>query len=108
MKLLRHIFRKQLYVVVVLLVLAGVNDAASATRTKANNNDNLNLGSSWGGTAPGTGDIALWDTTFQKNQNLALGANVTWNEIQLTNPKFDVSITAWQHTHLEWFHWYRH
>src|SRR5437764_14326215 len=53
-------------------------NARAATRTKANNTDNLNLTTSWtGGVVPGSGDIALWDSTVTGgNHSYFLGADL--------------------------------
>ena len=64
----------------------GVN-APAATRTKANNTNNLNLTTSWtGGVVPGSGDIALWDSTVTGANTVSLGADLNFGEIQITNP----------------------
>ncbi|MGA2052279.1 MAG: hypothetical protein ABSH19_03095, partial [Opitutales bacterium] len=67
-------------------LLAGPVHAAdiSATGTGA-----LNAGTSWvGGTAPGTGDVAVFDsnTTITGQPQVIFGANLAWGGIIVTNP----------------------
>ncbi len=67
----------------------------AATRTKANNSDNLNLTSSWtNNLPPGTADVALFDSTITTPLTLALGADLAWNQINFINPGGDVTISA--------------
>lgn len=55
--------------------------------TKENNTDALNLGSSWvGGTAPGAGNVALWNSTVTEANSTALGADTTWAGIKVLDP----------------------
>ncbi|MGA0846302.1 MAG: autotransporter-associated beta strand repeat-containing protein, partial [Luteolibacter sp.] len=57
------------------------------TITKADNTDDLNLGTSWvGGTAPGTGNVALWDSTVTAANSVSLGADATWGGIRVDSP----------------------
>jgi len=58
----------------------------AADVVKANNADNLNLGSSWvGGTAPGTGDVGVWDATVTGTSTVALGANLSWQGLRISS-----------------------
>ncbi len=74
--------------------------AASVTRadqTKANNNTALQTGGSWvSGTAPGTGDNAIWNSTVSTAANCTntLGSAVTWKGITITNPSAPVQINS--------------
>jgi autotransporter-associated beta strand protein len=69
--------------------------AAAEDITKANNPDDLNLGSSWAlGTAPGAGDFALWNDTVLGTNSTLLGANLSWGGIRITNPGGAVTIGA--------------
>jgi autotransporter-associated beta strand protein len=78
----------------VLLTLLGVS-ARAATISKANNADNLVLGSSWVlGTAPGSGDIAQWDSTVTSANTTILGADTNWSGIIITNTGGLVTINA--------------
>jgi autotransporter-associated beta strand protein len=62
---------------------------------KANNANNLNLAGSWqDGVVPGAGDIALWDSTVTAANSVALGTNLSWSGIAVTNPGGAVSITS--------------
>src|SRR2546423_5809554 len=80
--------------VAALLVLFVVASAAAATINKANNTNNLNLTTSWtGGVVPGSTDIALWNNTVAGANNVALGANLNFGEIQITNPGGLVTIS---------------
>jgi len=68
-------------------VLAASTTALGATLTKANNANNLNLTTSWsGGVVPGSGDIALWNSTVTGGNTVSLGADLNFGEIQITNP----------------------
>lgn len=61
--------------------------AHAATRTKADNADDLNLTSSWsGGLVPGAFDVATWDSTVTGANSTLLGANQSWGGIAITNP----------------------
>src|SRR6266498_1745349 len=60
---------------------------ASAQIVKANNTDNLNLGTSWvGGVVPGAADVALWDATVTGANSTLLGADLTWGTVRVTSP----------------------
>jgi autotransporter-associated beta strand protein len=68
---------------------------SGATVTKANNTDNLNLGSSWvGGSVPGSTDTAQWDNTVTSANTTSLGANVTWGSITIIDPVGLVTINS--------------
>lgn len=81
-----------------LLLLASVfvsvtGKSSAADITKNNVLDNLNLGSSWvGGAAPGTGDVAVWNSTSSLS-NL-LGADQSWRGIRVTNTGASAAIGA--------------
>src|SRR4051812_16297692 len=63
--------------------------------TKANNASALNLGTSWiGGIVPGSADIALWDFNVTAANTVALGADLSWSGLRLTNPGGPVTINA--------------
>ena len=62
---------------------------------KANNTDNLNLGSSWfGGNAPGTSDVGVWDSTVTGANTTLLGGALSWSGIRIANPGGTVTINA--------------
>ena len=78
-------------------LLAFADQASAATRTKGNNTNNLNLTTSWvGGVVPGSGDIALWDSTVTTANTVSLGADLNFGEVQIrtTNPGGDVTINT--------------
>src|SRR5580765_484594 len=82
-----------LFFAIITLVATTTIDAA--TRTKANNADNLNLPSSWtNGIAPGNADVAQFDSTITSPLTLALGADATWNQINFVNPSGDITLGA--------------
>jgi fibronectin-binding autotransporter adhesin len=82
-----------LFFAIITLVTTPVVDAA--TRTKANNADNLNLASSWtNGIVPGNVDIAQFDSTIAAPLTLALGADTTWNQINFVNPGGEVTLSS--------------
>ena len=81
------------------LLLAGcfILPAARADQTKANNNSNLELGSSWvGNVAPGGGDNAIWNSTVAMPANCTntLGSAVVWGGIVISNPSAPVVING--------------
>src|ERR1017187_7454189 len=62
---------------------------------KTNNNDALNLGTSWaGGAAPGSGNVAAWDATVATPANCTntLSASVNWGGILISNPTVAVKL----------------
>ena len=65
-------------------------------QVKADNNNYLNNGSSWvSGAAPSSSQWAVWNSTVATPANCtnALGGNVTWGGIQISNPSVAVNIT---------------
>lgn len=62
---------------------------------KANDNDNLNLTTSWTGLAvPGSGDVAVWDSTVTAANTTLLGADLGWAGIRIASPVGLVTISA--------------
>jgi autotransporter-associated beta strand protein len=62
---------------------------------KANNNDALNVGTSWvGGTVPTATDRALWDSVVTGPNTVVLGADLSFLGVKLTNPGGPVTINA--------------
>ena len=62
---------------------------------KANNTNNLNLGTSWvGGLAPDAVKTAVWDSTVTAANTTILGTDVTWGGIAIANPSGPVTINA--------------
>src|SRR5215471_4407427 len=65
----------------------------AATVIKANNDDALNLNTSWiGGVVPTLDDIVRFDSTLTSAHSPNLGANTNWLGIKLTNPSGLVTI----------------
>jgi hypothetical protein len=78
-----------------LITLLAATTADAATRTKANNADNLNLPTSWtNGIVPGNADVAQFDSTITSPLTLALGADTNWNQINFVNPGGDITLGA--------------
>jgi autotransporter-associated beta strand protein len=76
-------------------IFAASANLADADQTKANNNNNLESGSSWvSGTAPTTNDNAIWNSTVATPANCTntLGSAVAWNGITILNPSAPVTI----------------
>src|SRR5260370_24325048 len=71
--------------------------AAHADQTKPNNNTALQSGGSWvSGTAPGSGDNAIWNSVVSTPANCTgtLGSAVTWKGITIANPSALVTING--------------
>ncbi len=62
---------------------------AFADQTKADNTSNLDLGASWGGTAPTSTDLAIWAGTYNTTNSLSdtftASTPVSWLGIQIGN-----------------------
>src|SRR5215475_4039889 len=81
-----------LFVAIIVLDTTSVH---AATRTKANNSDNLNLSSSWtNAVVPGNADVAQFDSTITGPLTLTLGANTSWNQINFINPGGDITLSS--------------
>src|SRR6476646_6953194 len=67
----------------------------AANIIKADNADNLNLGSSWVlGTPPTSLDIGVWNFTVTTPNSTVLGANTNWAGIKILDPNGLVTISA--------------
>lgn len=89
-------FARSIWLAISLAVMMS-SSHAFADQTKANNNMALQSGGSWvSGTAPGSGDNAIWNSTVSTAANCTntLGSAVTWNGIAVTNPAAPVSING--------------
>ncbi len=76
-----------------MFLFMGVADAALVK--KRDNASNLNKGSSWAlGSPPTAADIAVWDSTVTTANTTAIGANLSWLGIQITNPGGLVTING--------------
>lgn len=81
------------YISLAVFAAACLNVTA-AIRDKANNQDNLNLSSSWLVSAPGSADIAQWTNTVAGANATLLGADRSWLGIKIVNPGGAVSIAG--------------
>ncbi|MBC8095288.1 MAG: autotransporter-associated beta strand repeat-containing protein [Akkermansiaceae bacterium] len=71
------------------------SSAQAADVVKADNPDDLNLGTSWvGGVTPTSNDIAVWNSTVTSASFLSLGASTNWAGIRIVNPFDLVTINA--------------
>ncbi|MBN8460898.1 MAG: autotransporter-associated beta strand repeat-containing protein [Verrucomicrobia bacterium] len=67
---------------IICISTSGVGHAA--TYTKSDNTSALDLGASWGGTAPGAGDVANWSGTYNTAGAMSAllpGSALTWQGI---------------------------
>ena len=81
---------------VTLVLLSDPLETFAAIIGKTNNNDNLNLESSWsGGVVPGKGDIAQWGSTVTDANAVALGADLSWAGFRIVNPGGPVTPAEW-------------
>lgn len=76
--------RKILTLVCALALIVWGDAQAQTTYTRQNNTTLLNAAGAWSG-AFGTGDIMKWDATCAANVGTALGGNIAWGQILLTN-----------------------
>lgn len=84
---------KNRFLLAATIFVAAAPAAHAADVIKANNTDALNLGTSWaGGTAPGTGDVAVWNNTVIGANQAALGADLSWGGIKVLSPGGTVTI----------------
>lgn len=62
---------------------------------KANNANNLGLGSSWvGAVAPSAADVAVWGNTVLSANTTLLGGNLSWQGIRIASPGGLVTINS--------------
>lgn len=77
------------------LPLIPVIQAQAAEIQKANNALTLNSTTSWvGGVVPGSSDIALFDSTVTASKNAAIGGNLSWAGIKVTDAVGAQAITT--------------
>ena len=70
-----------------LSITAAIPQIQAAVIVKDNNANALNASTSWvGGNAPGPGDIASWTSTVAAANSTALGADLAWDGVEITNP----------------------
>src|SRR5208283_5185535 len=76
-------------------VVTTATTSEAANIQKTNNATSLDQGASWvGGIAPGTSDLAVWDSTVSTAANCTntLAAPVSWGGIQVSNPAVAVKV----------------
>lgn len=67
--------------------------SSAATIDKANNSSNLNTTASWaGGVVPGTNDTGQWSAVVTSSNAVAIGGNLAWQVLKITNPGGDVTL----------------
>jgi fibronectin-binding autotransporter adhesin len=65
----------------------------AAEIVKTNDGNALNLGTSWvGGNAPGSADVAFFDNTIKTAFTPAIGGNIAWQGIKVTDAEAAVAI----------------
>jgi len=70
-----------------------ISTSVATDIVKDDNATDLNAAGSWiGGTAPGSGDIAVWDSTVTGANTTSLGANLSWDGLRIEDPAGDVTI----------------
>ena len=76
-----------------IAVSSAVDPVLAAVVSKADNVTDLTQAGSWvNNVAPGSGDVALWDSTVTAANTPTLGTNTAWSGITLTNPGGAVTI----------------
>ncbi|MEI6603787.1 MAG: hypothetical protein WCP35_00650 [Verrucomicrobiota bacterium] len=76
-----------------LCLFALVTGSPAATLIKGSTGTNLTLGASWGGSAPGSGDVAAW-AGGSLGGALTLPTSASWGGISLSAASADASITG--------------
>jgi len=74
-----------------ILCAALIGPVRAAVVTKASSGTDLTAGASWGGTAPGSADTAMW-TNSSLGAGLALGTSKAWGGIAVSNAASDIFI----------------
>lgn len=78
---------------VACLRLAASGHAEAADVIKANNTTDLNAGASWtSGTAPTSGDVAVWNSTVTAANTVNIGASLSWAGVRVANPTGGVTV----------------
>ncbi len=81
----------------VAVILAAAVSVRAGDVRKANNADDLDQVSSWvGPSVPGSGDVAVWDSTVTGLNAPALGSAQDWSGIRIADPGGDVTISGSQ------------
>ncbi len=81
------------FVLLMTCMATASTPAHAVTRIKANNTNNLNLATSWD-TLPGVNDVASWTSVVTGPNSSALGADLSWRGILITNPGGPIAITG--------------
>jgi len=79
------------FCIVLPIAFSAVSQAASIT--KAATGTDLTAGASWGGTAPGSGDIATWIGT-SPGAGLTPGSAGSWSGISVTGAQSAIGVTG--------------
>ncbi len=83
------------FILCAVAILLSSSARGGVDRIKADNTNNLNLPSSWTGSAtPDINNMAVWTNTVTGANSTVLGGNVTWNGIRIANPGGAVTIGA--------------
>lgn len=83
------------FILCAVAILLSSSARGGVDRIKADNTNNLNLPSSWTGSAtPDIYNMAVWTNTVTGANSTVLGGNVTWNGIRIANPGGAVTIGA--------------
>lgn len=76
-------------------LLAVTSAGLASTINKADNSDDLDLGTSWiGGLPPTSSDVALWDSTVSAASSTVLATNSNWAGLKISNPGGLVTINS--------------
>jgi autotransporter-associated beta strand protein len=76
------------------LVCLSLATAQAADVLKADNADDLALGSSWTGAAPTASDVAVWNSKVTSANSTLLGADLSWLGIRIADPGGPVTLNA--------------
>jgi len=69
--------------------------AVAQSIIKADNTTALNDAGGWvGGVVPGSGNVAVWDSTVTSANTVALGADLDWQGIRVIDPAGNVTISS--------------
>lgn len=76
-------------------LLAVTSTGFASNVNKADNSNDLDLGTSWIGSLPPTSsDVALWDTTVSSANSTLLATNANWAGVKILNPGGPVTINS--------------
>lgn len=83
--------------VIAAVAASAVLTASGQTQTKKDNNDTLDVGSSWvSGNAPTASDVAIWDATVATAANCSntVAVSLGWGGIRILDPVAPVKVTS--------------